>query len=323
MVTDDGKFSYDSDVLWLVEQARPYYFSVILILIYFEFYGLAAFYMIFGLSLIWEVDEVDRIEEDLREETVYASQGAFHRVVNLEIMLDYLENVVLDPSFSSYDPIFDDYFEYLDHVHGGAKDSFNLFTLNEVIEGTPFSGFDKQRLVKMDAKIETATQYREFHFDVIKEKLMDFKVRALSSSNPATRALVKARMKKLTELADKFEYDLLVYKISVESHNVVMLGLYLKMGLYPISEYDFDVVVYSDANLIIYTEFLYFYFCDINTRGTDDGSDTDIIVDINTDDTNTDDLSIDDINFFETTSVDTISISDFEYHAKSDLCNLL
>lgn len=300
MVTDDGKFSYESDVLWLVEQARPYYYSIILILVYFEFFGLALFYALAALSLIWEVDEVDRIEEDLNHETLYASQGVHHRVVNLEIMLDYLENVVMDPHFSNNDPLFTDYFDYLDS-YLIIKNIPNIFILEQAVPYTQ-TAFDKQKLVKMDAKIETATQYREFNFDVIKEKLMEFKVKTLTSSHPKTRALVNARMKKLVELTKQFEYDLLVYKISVESHNVVMLGLYLKMGLYPISEYDFDVVVYSDANSIVYTDYLFYYFFN--------GSD---LAFYETDD----DLDVD-----EDSNADENFIFDLDHESKSDFCNL-
>lgn len=276
MVTDDGKFSYESDVLWLVEQARPYYYSIILILIYFEFYTLALSYAVAALSLIWEIDEVDRIEEDLKQDKRKLSQSGIHRVVDLEIMLDYLENVVLDPHFSNNDPLFTDYFNYLDS-HLFLNNVPNLFTFEQTIPST-FTAFDKQKLVKMDDKIEKATQYREFNFDVIKDKLMEFKVKTLTTSNPATKHIVKARMKKLLELADKFEYDLLVYKISVESHNTVMLGLYLQMGLYPISEYDFDMVAFGDINSIIYTEYLFYYFFssyDLEFLDLDDYADID------------------------------------------------
>lgn len=258
MVTDDGKFSYESDVLWLVEQARPYYYSIILILIYFDFYTLALAYAVAALSLIWEIDEVDRIEEDFRQDKRNFAQGGIHRVVDLEIMLDYLENVVLDPHFSNNDPLFTDYFDYLDS-YLISNNVPNLFTFEQTVLLT-YTAFDKQKLVKMDDKIDKAVNYRELNFDILKDKLMEFKVKTLTTSNPAKRHLVKARMKKLLELADNFEYDLLVYKISVESHNTVMLGLYLQMGLYPISEYDFDVVAFNDVNSIIYTEYLFYYF---------------------------------------------------------------
>lgn len=203
-------------------------------------------------------------------------------------MLDYLENVVLDPHFSNNDPLFIDYFNYLDS-YLILNTVPNLFTFEQTIPST-YTAFDKQKLVKMDDKIDKATQYREFNFDILKDKLMEFKVKTLTTSNPATKHIVKARMKKLLELADKFEYDLLVYKISVESHNTVMLGLYLQMGLYPISEYDFDVVAFGDVNSIIYTEYLFYYFffsCDLV--------------------------------FFD---VDESFISDLDYESKSDFNNL-
>lgn len=292
MVTNDGEFSYESDVLWLVELARPYYYSIILILIYFDFYTLALTYAIAALSLIWEIDEVDRIEEDFRQDKRSLSTAGVHRLVDVEIMLDYLENVVVDESFSNNDPLFTEYFNHLDS-YLILDNVFNLFTFEQTVPNT-YTAFDKQKIVKMDDKIDKAVNYREWNADTLKEKLMEFKVKTITTSNPAVKKLVQARMKKLLELADKFEYDILVYKISVESHNTVMLGLYLQMGLYPISEYDFDVVAFGNADSIVYTEYLFYYFY----------------------------FSYDSEFFNSDDDIDECSISDLDPESKSDFSNL-
>ena len=304
MVTDDGEFSYESDVLWLVEQARPYYYSIILILIYFEFYTLALTYAIAALSLIWEVDEVDRIEEDFWIDKRRLSTAGVHRIVDVEIMLDYLENVVEDELFPNNDPLFIEYFNHLDSYF--ILDNLpNLFIFEET-RLQIYTTFDKQKIVKMDDKIDKAVNYREWNSDVLKEKLMEFKVKTITTSNPAVKKLVQARMKKLLELADKFEYDLLVYKISVESHNTVMLGLYLQMGLYPISEYDFDLVAFDNQDSIVYTEYLFYYFfSSSNLVFLNSGYDPDV--------DDLDDLDIDESSPY---------LSDLNPESKSDFSNL-
>jgi len=82
--------------------------------------------------------------------------------------------------------------------------------------------FDNKKIVKMDDLINKATLYREYNYDVLKTKLMEFKAEILSTSNPAIKAKVKARMKKLLQLSDEFDEELLLYKISIESHNTVV-----------------------------------------------------------------------------------------------------
>lgn len=45
----------------------------------------------------------------------------------------------------------------------------------------------------------------------------------------------------------------------------MLLGLYLKMGMFPVTEYDFDVIVFSDFDFIIYHEYLLQFFFFRNT----------------------------------------------------------
>lgn len=76
-------------------------------------------------------------------------------------------------------------------------------------------------------------------------------------------------------MSAQLEEDLLRYKISAESHNTVLLGLYLKMGLYPISDYDFDMITHSDFNLIVYYEYSLYHFFS-KTLDDDYNSDSDL-----------------------------------------------
>jgi len=82
--------------------------------------------------------------------------------------------------------------------------------------------FDNKSIVKMDNLINKATLYREYNYDILKTKLMEFKAEILSTADPAVKAKVKARMKKLLQLSDEFDEELLLYKISIESHNTVV-----------------------------------------------------------------------------------------------------
>jgi len=258
MLNHDGNFSYDSDVRWLAEQARPYYYGIIFLLIFLDLYSLALFYALAALMLIWEVDEVDKIDDELDELSREDSDPGGFRLVNLEIMMDYLENFSVDPYFSNADALFSEFFTDLNQNLLYINDpNFFLFDA-EVFDNNKI--FDNKKIVKMDNLIDKAVLYRESNYDVLKTKLMEFKAEILSTSNPAIKAKVKARMKKLLQLSDEFDEELLLYKISIESHNTVIWNLYLKMGLYPISEYDFDMAEFSDFNFIIYNEYYYFFF---------------------------------------------------------------
>jgi len=220
MLNHDGNFSYDSDVRWLAEQARPYYYGIILVLIFFNCYNLALFYALAALTLIWEVDEVDRIDEDLEALSRESADMGINTLVNLEIMMDYLENLSVDPFFSKNQEMFVDYFKAIDELGLSSKDP-NFFLLDSLIfDDNNLS--DIKSIVKMDDKINTAVLYREDNRELLKAKLMEFKSQILATSNPIARAKVKARMKKLLQLSSQFDEDLLTYKISMESHNIVV-----------------------------------------------------------------------------------------------------
>jgi len=215
MYNNQQKFSYESDVRWLVEQARPYYFSIIFILIILGFYNLAFFYSLAALSLVWDVDELDRIDEDERRRKNELDNPAFiQRVVNLEIMIDYLESVSLELySFNNLE-YFNEYFNNLDNFLGLL--SINNSFINEFKKDDIFINF-KDNLIKLDedqiSKVITSRSDKEF---IIKKKLFKLKKKSLSVSDPKMRAVLKSRMKKLIELSSNLEYELLQYKISID-----------------------------------------------------------------------------------------------------------
>jgi len=128
MLNHDGNFSYDSDVRWLAEQARPYYYGIILVLVFFNCYILALFYALAALTLIWEVDEVDRIDQDLDAISENSDVG-LDILVSLEIMMDYLENLTVDPFFSNNQEMFIDYFKNIEQAESFPKDP-NFFLLD-------------------------------------------------------------------------------------------------------------------------------------------------------------------------------------------------
>jgi len=258
MLNSDKDFSYQSDVDWLANQARPYYYSIIILLIYFDFYILALFYMTAAITLIWEVDEADRIDESIDNAYAKLAQGKLHRIVDLALMMDYLQNSVEDPHFSNNIDYFIDYFNNMDlFIDLKYNLNFFLFDNNSINQ---IRLINKKEIVKLDDKIDSALVSREENYDIIKSELMKFKKNILKTADPAKRTLVKQRMKKLLDMASSFEEDILIYTISVESHDRVILNLSLKMGLYPISEYDFDLITFSNFDYIIYNEYLLYFF---------------------------------------------------------------
>lgn len=247
---DNNKFSYDSDVSWLIERSRFYYYAIILILICLKFYLFALLYAIFATTLIWEVDELDRIdyEMDIR------GRKSKHSVINLNIMIDYLESVLPIPELSVNLNEVNEFFSQLDESLNNRYFIFTDFDNN--IKSIKYI---KKGLVKLDDKTDEASLFREKNYELIKSELMNFKSKILSTSDIKKRNLIKKRIKKLLELSKELEDNLFRFKISVQSHNTVLIYNHLKSGLYPFTDFDLELNLYSDFYLIEYSEYLYFY----------------------------------------------------------------
>lgn len=109
--------------------------------------------------------------------------------------MDYLESVVPDTYFSN-DELFVDYLLDLEYLS-----PYNDYGITFVKEASAVkeSSFTKANIIKIDDRIYEAAASREANYDLIRERLMEFRAKIISTANPATRALVKARMKKLLD----------------------------------------------------------------------------------------------------------------------------
>lgn len=219
------KFSYESDVRWLVEQARPYYYSIIFILIILGFYNIALFYSLAAISLVWDVDEVDRIDDDERRREKEIKDPTYvQRVVNLEILVDYLESVSLESqNFDDFE-YFHQYLNILDSNLGFYLNDYYLYQYENKCNNNNNDNiiidyaFDfKNKIIKFDEEnISKAILIRSKKDYLIKERLFQMKKKCRSVKDPHKRIVLKARMKKLMELSSDLEYELLQYKISID-----------------------------------------------------------------------------------------------------------
>lgn len=217
MSNSKEKFSYESDVRWLVEQARPYYYSIIIILVILGFYNLALFYLLAAVSLIWDVDELDRIDDEERKRKKEIDNPIFiQRVVNLEIMVDYLESASLESHNFDDSEYFYNFFYNLDENLEFYLNSYSFYQCNDRGENEVIFDF-KNKIIKIDEEnITKAVLSRSKREDFIKGKLFQLKKKCLSIKDPNKRAVLKARMKKMIKLSSDLEYELLQYKVSID-----------------------------------------------------------------------------------------------------------
>lgn len=68
---------------------------------------------------------------------------------------------------------------------------------------------------------------------------------------------MKKKFKKLDQLQQNLNENLVKYQISAELHNRFLIGYHLNKGLYPISEYDCERVLLQD---LVFTFDEYFLF---------------------------------------------------------------
>jgi hypothetical protein len=220
---DFDDFSFDKDVLWLVSQSRPYYYTIIFVLIYLEFYEFALFYAIGALTLIWEQDPEDRLGEDLTINSTDMKDVDSLTIITMEGMKDYLDS----HNVNIGDFNFFEYFWFLENLDKFSNTNFFfnhkiLFLFHEDLNDIK-SSFTAN-LFKFDKDISNAANLREDKLHIIQSKLSKLSNSLVKNVKSKKKAMIKSRMKKLINLSSKLEDDLLYYRISVESHNIVMFG---------------------------------------------------------------------------------------------------
>ncbi len=153
-------------------------------------------------------------------------------------MVDYLDNTKSEVDLS-YDRVeFRDFFCSLDTLSKDVLlyplDNNNILLSNFTPKSTE-SSYLKKELFKNGNDISQAILSWETNKNSLKEKLRLFKRSLLRTTDLKKRVIIKQRIKKLTELCSKLEHELLKSKISHDSHNTVLVSIFLKTGLYSIS----------------------------------------------------------------------------------------
>lgn len=264
MVNVEDNFNIEDDTDWLLEEARPYYFFICLVLFLSQCYLMAFFYAVFAVSLIWEDDDEERTEFEYLDPSDGGSSyyEKFGFLVVWETLVEYLETISLDPSMSNDIPILNEFFIDLDNFFNSNNIDLNdnLFLVD--IENMPKLdwSFFKTQSTKFDDQVNELKHIREEQYRKLNTNSMMIKLKFLSTKNIKEKKKWKAKFKKLQQMQDSLQEDLRQYQITAEVHNVFLVGYYLNNGLYPISFYDCERALLNGSYIFNFDEYFLFEY---------------------------------------------------------------
>ena len=272
MSNREGSFTYESDHEWLVEVATPYYYGITFLLITLNFYTLAFWYVLAGITLIWEVEQYDRMdyEYDYVHRTA-ASHIHFHKAVDMEILIDFVHNIVVDEPFIYQSS--PEFVEFVNNINASSANlphikRFNIMfnksnnVINNNSSGLETIVFNKKNIINVTNQVNNFFIKQDKSYYQILNQVIALKERILLDTNKKNKRKVELRMKKFIKSVKDFDKKLLLFRSSLNSHNVVIYSSFLQVGLYPMSMYDVDMIKYSYFSWIEFSDYALFdNFC--------------------------------------------------------------
>lgn len=194
-----------------------YYIVTVGFLLYFSFFWIAAFYAYFGLSMVWEDEQDNELEDEMVEfESVMISDSTITEILGYEFDTEdldsYIETVTEDIVFSNNCPLVLDY----------KKEFDKIYSLNVIDEFKTLNLHYKQKRSYTSKK-----QAKNLSFSKLQTKI---------DLNSLTQELMnKSRL----DPSDYVEFQKIFIKNKINTD--FMLSTYIASGLYPATDYDYDL----------------------------------------------------------------------------------
>lgn len=194
-----------------------YYIVTVGVLLYFSFFWVAAFYAYFGISMVWDDEEDNELEDDMIEfESVMISDSTITEILGYEFDTEdldsYIETVTEDIIFSNDSSL----------VLSYRKDFNDLYLSNKLNKIKNLQYYYKQKRSYTSKK-----QAKNLSFLKLQTKI-DLDSLKLQLIN-------KARL----DPSDYAEFKKIFIKNKINTDFI--LSTYIASGLYPATDYDFDL----------------------------------------------------------------------------------
>lgn len=178
-------------------------------------------------------------------------------------MIDYLETITKEPNVCNKDlVILTDFFSNIDNF---LLEKSNLeFSSNTLLMDLKYdlnhnlnllvSSTSGNEILDPNIKKEYLSKYIK-----LEKNITNMQFELYNSKNLNQRRKLKKKLNKLKKIRLSLSNNISKYKADEGLHNVVIVGFYLNNGLYPITEYDYDVI-FSHGRTILYDEYLLFNY---------------------------------------------------------------
>ena len=194
-----------------------YYIVTVSVLLYFSFFWIAAFYAYFGISMVWDDEGDNELEDEMVEfESVMISDSSITEILGYEFDTEdldsYIETVTEDIVLSNDYPLVLDY----------KKDFTEKYSFNNIDEFKILNLYYKQKRSNTSKK-----QAKNLSFLKLQTKI--------DLDSLKKQLINKSRL----DPSDYAEFKKIYIRNKINTDFI--LSTYIASGLYPATDYDYDL----------------------------------------------------------------------------------